>query len=383
MDGFEEQGPGASGTPGGGSEETPKLSAAFLPYDDQRLWVGMPVEQRGKRRSAKRRPPKRAKERTPAEGTEPTRSSRLSRPISFGRRQIAAAIVALALPVSAFAITGVLSRDVVLPGPAIANSPSLSPVPVTIDVVGLRAESVTPKRVALTWEIPALDGPLTYLIYRDGVVIAETTDPAFVDGDVIPQRYYYYAVATVASDGTAASSPQLLVAVPSETGELPEGPAPAAPAPIVVVVAPSPSPSKTPSPTKSKIVWPSTDFGGGGGGGGGVTTTTPPPIDCTNPQNDPSCPGYTTSPPPIDCSNPQNDPSCPGYIDCSNPQNDPSCPGYVDPCNPPVEGCPGYTPPSQPTVVVVPWLPPLVLWGSQRRRRRGRPTRLARRWPSG
>ena len=348
--------PGGSGTP----EETPKLSAAFLPYDDERLWLGMPAEQRGKRRAAKRRPPKAKRERerraSSVEGTEPTRTSRLSRPISVGRRQVAAAIIALALPASAFAITGVLSRDVVLPGPAIAGSPSVSPVPVTIDIVGLRADRVTPKRVDLAWEVPALDGPLTYVIYRDGVVIAESDGPSFVDADVEPQRYYYYAVATVASDGRAASSPQLLVAVPSETGELPEGPAPAAPAPIVVVAPPSPSPTKTPSPTKSKIVWPSTDFGGGGGG---VTTTTPPPIDCTNPQNDPSCPGY---------------------IDCSNPQNDPSCPGYVDPCNPPVPGCPGYVTPT--LVPPLPLLLPL-LSRSRRKRRRHPAAASRRRWLTG
>ena len=364
MDRYDEHEDGTREPSGSTPEEAPKLSAAYLPYDDERLWVGMPAEQRGKRRGAKRRPPKAKRERerrVASGGTDPTRTSRLARPISFGRRQIAAAVLVLALPVSAFALTGVLSRDVVLPGPPIADSPTLSPAAVTVDVVGLRAERVTPKRVELAWEVPDLEGPLTYVIYRDGVVIAESDGPAFIDSDVEPQRYYYYAVATVGADGRAASSPQLLVAVPSETGELPEGPAPAAPAPIIVVVAPSPSPSKTPSPTKSKIVWPSTDFGGGGGGGG-VTTTTPPPIDCTNPQNDPSCPGY---------------------IDCSNPQNDPSCPGYVDPCNPPVEGCAGYTPPSQPAAIAVPWLPPLMLWGSHRRRRRERASAFRWRWPSG
>ncbi|MFM8998750.1 MAG: hypothetical protein ACKOKE_01465 [Actinomycetota bacterium] len=336
--------PEASGTNPG---DAPKLSAGYLPYDDERLWIGMPADRRGKRRTAKRRPPKREKERTRSEGSEPTRTSRLSRPISFGRRQVAAAIVALALPVSAFAVTGVLSRDVVLPGPQIAD-PSLSPVPVTIDVVGLRADRVTPKRVDLAWEVPALDGPLTYVIYRDGVAIAESNDPWFSDGDVEPQRYYYYAVATVAPDGRAASSPQLLVAVPSETGALPEGPAPAPPAPIIVVAPVSPSPTKTPSPTKSKIVWPSTDFGGGG-----------------------------VSPSPC----PSTQAGCPGYVDpCSIDNTQPGCPGYVDPCDPPVEGCPGYTPPPAPAGLAVPWIP-LVLLGSRRRRRGGSPTSPRLRWP--
>lgn len=230
-----------------------KLSAAFLPYDDERLWVGMPQKQRGSSRTSKRQ------------------KRRLNRPRSFGRRQLAAAALTLALPISAFAVTGVLSGGSEIPIASVASSsPTLPPSPMLVEIQGLRTEVVSSSKVELSWDAPA-DMEFTFTVYRDEVVIGETTQTSFVDRDVEAAEYHYYSIVTSLPDGTVASSPQLLVSVPSDTGEVTQVTSSAPPRIVTAPTSPSPSPSKSPSPTKSKIVWPSIDLSGGGGGGGGGT----------------------------------------------------------------------------------------------------------------
>lgn len=170
---------------------------------------------------------------------------------------MAAALLTLALPVSAFVVTTALSRDAEVPEVIVASSPTLVPSPTASEVEDLRVDAVSSKRVVLTWAAVAAASQ-NYTVYRDGVVIGETSDLRFVDATVEPQASYYYSVATVLEDGAVVSSPQILVAVLSE-------PSPSASPPPRVISAPttsSPSPSKvSPSPTKSKIVWPSVDLG--------------------------------------------------------------------------------------------------------------------------
>lgn len=238
-----------------------KLSAALLPYDDERLWVGMskdrPIKGRSRRRRRSRRPPVPDQR----QGVAPARTSRIRQPVSFGRRRIAAVLLTLALPISAFAVTVAISGDSDLPSvPAVAAS-SASPTPApssgVVDIPHLHADRVTSEQVRISWKAPEVDEPLTYVVHRDTVVVAETTATHLLDSKVKPQSYYHYWVTATLSDGTVVASQRLLVAVPSDTGALPEGPAPSAPS--VTSSAPSPTPSQSPSPSKSKVVWPSTD----------------------------------------------------------------------------------------------------------------------------
>lgn len=260
----------ASGSP---APSEPNLSAAYLPYDDERLWVGMPAEQRGRRHAGKRRSENRAKARASAERSEPTRTSRLSRPSTVGRRRIAAAVLTLALPISAFAAMGALSTDTVLPGPA--DSASTSPMPTVLDIVGLRAERISSKRVDVAWDALTTDGSITYEVSRDGVVIARTYQTTFADTEVDPQRYYYYSVTAVEAGEIRGSSPQLLVAVPSATGQLPTGSVPEEP--TSTLSSSSSTPSKTPSPSPSKVKWPKVDISRPAPVETTVSTTSQPP----------------------------------------------------------------------------------------------------------
>ena len=152
----------------------------------------------------------------------------------------------------------------------------VTPSAVVLPISGLQATKVSFKKVTIEWQAPAGGATFTYTVYRDGVKYGTSDAPSFTDDGVKPQRYYYYAITATGSDGSLASSVQLLVAVPSETGALPTAPPPPPPAPPVIQPTLSPSPSPSPSPRPSFIR-------GGGGGGGGVTTTTttpppPPPI---------------------------------------------------------------------------------------------------------
>lgn len=236
-----------AGPPGGPSPSDgkgPDLSAAFLPYDDRRLWVGMPqTEGSGSRRRS---------------GKGPTRrSAKVPRPKRrVGARPIAAVLLTLSLPVSAFVVTSTLSRDADIPAPVVQSSPTLIPSATASSIEGLHAE-VSSKRVVLTWSAVSAE-VLTYTIYRDGAVIGETSDLRFADTAVEPEGSYYYSVSTILRDGAVVASAQMLVAVMSE-------PSPSASPPPRVITAPAASPSPTkapsPSPTKSKIVWPSVDLG--------------------------------------------------------------------------------------------------------------------------
>lgn len=236
--------------------EEQQISATFLPYDDERLWVRMygRTKGRSKRRSAPTRPSLPAD----AETTAPTAAKRLRRPVSFASKRIAAALVTLALPVSAFVVTGALARDTE-PPTVLEETPSpiLTPSPDPIDIAHLQAERVTSDEVRVSWKAPRVDGPLTYTVHRDDRIIAETTDTHFTDSKVKPQASYRYWVTATLSDGTLVESPQLLVTVPSETSA-PEQPTQSA---TTTSSSPSPSrsPSASPSPSKTKVVWPSTD----------------------------------------------------------------------------------------------------------------------------
>lgn len=252
-------------TPSGGdAEEAPTLSAAYLPYDDARLWVGMPGAESGKerRREPRRRPT-----------GDDDANARRSPKTTLG-------IAALLLPLLAFTVfrltTGSDAEPVATTSPSPVATVQLSPV------TGLRAIETTKKRVVLEWQAPE-GGPFRYTVYRDGAEVGSTTDPTFTDEDVEADRYYYYSV--VAVDAAGAASPpseQLLVAIltngaPPKTATPPPPPPPVyVPPPPPTTSAPTKSPS--PSPTKSKSPSPSPTSA--------VTRTwtfSPPPCDPTNP----------------------------------------------------------------------------------------------------
>lgn len=264
----------------GGAEDERRLSAAFLPYDDQRLWVSMPAEDRGLLARLRRR---RGSGDEPVAG-EPVAGPTAGEPIAEEpsgdehsderpRRRWTTIAAILALPILAFAITRVIGGGEPQPTPSTSTTPSLTPSPTVIDIVGLAATRATAERVVLVWDPPA-GGDLTYTVYRDGLALGETSDRTFTDADVEPGRSYFYAVATAFPDGTVASTEQLQVDVPTAAGSPTVTPRPTA-TPSRIVTAPSPSrtPSPSPSPSKSKIVWPSIDLGGTSPGG----PTTPPP----------------------------------------------------------------------------------------------------------
>lgn len=232
---------GPSSSDGGGQD----LSAAFLPYDDRRLWVGMPeTGASGRKRRAR--------------GGTTRRSTKMAKPRRrVGARPIAAALLTLSLPVSAFVVTSALSKDAEIPTPVVQSSPTLLPSAVATSIENLQAEAVSSKRVVLSWSAASAE-PVTYTVYRDGVAIGDTTDLRFADLEVEPAGSYYYSVSTVLSNGAVVSSAQMLVAVMSEPS-----PSSSPPPRVITAPAPSPSPSKapSPSPSKSKIVWPSVDLG--------------------------------------------------------------------------------------------------------------------------
>lgn len=272
MDEHDEQGEARPETAEPAQEQ--KLSAVFLPYDDERLWVGMPGDQRGrtrpekqpKKRPKKQRVPKPPSAPSKAEGSSPTKTNRLSRPIPFGSKRVAAAVLVLALPISAFAVSGAISGDA---GPSSAPASTSSPTPLSglVRISHLHVDRVTAEKVQVRWDAPSVDQPLTYSVYRDGVAVAETTDTGFTDTNVRPDRSYRYSVTATLRDGTLARSPELLVATPSETGAPTQQPSPSVPRVTSSAPSPSPSPSRSlstsPSPTKTKVVWPSADLGGG------------------------------------------------------------------------------------------------------------------------
>lgn len=231
-------GEGRNGPPEETPEVDPSLSAAYLPYDDERLWLQMPDATTG--RQSKRSQRERRRRRTRA------REAGAGRPARNAR--LAALAAALVLPVAAFAIFRLTSGSTEPPvvTPSIVVSASASPV--VLDITGLRATKITKKSIALSWAAPAA-GAITYVVFRDGNPIGDTTETTFVDEQVAAGEYHYYEVRGEGDGASYVTPEQLLVATLTEAGNEPTTSPPAPPP--TYAPPPAPSPTRTPSPTKT------------------------------------------------------------------------------------------------------------------------------------
>lgn len=79
---------------------------------------------------------------------------------------------------------------------------------------GLFTSEVSEYAVGLNWG--AVPGASTYLVYRDGVQIAEVTDTSYTDGSVEPSNIYTYTVIAVSATQVSGFSAEFIVATPSE-----------------------------------------------------------------------------------------------------------------------------------------------------------------------
>lgn len=288
------------------------VSATYLPYGDDRLWVGMPAEDQGAKRSVRSELTKaRRLRRKKASGTTsgaavPAMRAKVARlrvklPRPKIDRRVGSALVAaiVIVPASAFALMSSGGGQEVT---AIATtSPSPEQQFLVVDIEGFRADRVNSERVVLVWDEPiAVPGEeFVYTVYRDGKLLAEdVSERKFVDDRIRPKTYYYYAITATGTAGSTATSLQLLVAVPSETGQLPTEPPPAPPPPPPAPI-PSPSPSPTTRPSSSPK--PSAS--------GTLSFSLPPPPSTTSASPPPSpspspSPTDTVSPSPTDTVSP-------------------------------------------------------------------------------
>lgn len=208
--------------------ERADISAGFLPFGDPRQWIRMP----GKVTTPRRR------------RHAPNRTLRV------------------ALPVLLLASLTAADRAGLFGGsdePAPVVTPSPRPAGGVVALTGLAATRIGPGRVTITWDDPDPGEGFTYTIYRDGEPFATSTETTYSDESVEPRTFHYYAVTANGDLGTVAGSQQLLVAVPTKTGQLPTGSPPPPPPPPIPSASPSPvpSPSVSPSPSQSPTLAPS------------------------------------------------------------------------------------------------------------------------------
>ena len=74
----------------------------------------------------------------------------------------------------------------------------------------LKAELIQNSSVKLTWDTPLQGEPKSYIVYRDGIRITETTELGFTDENLLPGTYHY-TVTTKYADGE--STPTYPIAV--------------------------------------------------------------------------------------------------------------------------------------------------------------------------
>ena len=256
--------------PSGNREEGERnLSAGFLPYGDDRQWIRMP--------------------------------RKLPRP---RRRRHAPSYARIAVPVLLVICLAAADRVGVFDGASPEPVASTSPRPTqgVIALTGLAATRIGFDRVTIAWDDPDPGEGFTYTIYRDGEPYATSSETTYTDGTVEPKTFHYYAVTANGDLGTVAGSQQLLVAIPTKTGQLPTGSPPPPPPPPIPSSTPSPIPSPSPTPSPSPSPSPTTPSP--------TPTSSPTPSPTKSPSPSPTkTPTPTSSPSPTPTTSPTPKPS--------------------------------------------------------------------------
>ena len=82
----------------------------------------------------------------------------------------------------------------------------------------LRAELIQNNCVKLTWNTPLQGEPMSYIVYRDGTRITETTELGFTDENLQPGTYHY-TVTTKYADGESTPTYPIAVEITSGVNE--------------------------------------------------------------------------------------------------------------------------------------------------------------------
>lgn len=234
-----------------------EASAAYLPYDDSRLWVRMPdADRRGTKK------PRRAKRRESephgsADATPGAERRSTGRALLLSGMVAAAALVAVYVLLPGWRLIGSeapAAPDATMTAAALAPSAATS----------LRTIEASKKGVTIGWSGPDAGGPYRYVVYRDSVQIGETSNETFVDYDVAIDNYYRYVIIVVGPDGSPSEpSSELLVPILRPGQEMatptlaPLPPPVYLPAVTITKAATSPVATKTPPPSPLKTPSPS------------------------------------------------------------------------------------------------------------------------------
>jgi hypothetical protein len=119
------------------------------------------------------------------------------------------------------------------------------------------AASVADRSVTLTWRAPSGDAPVGYRVYRDGSLIAQTTNTTSTIEDLINGVAYEFKVSSYSAYGESARTPGITVTPSAPTTTRP--PATAAPttiAPTLPPTVPPTVPATVPPTTVPRIVEP-------------------------------------------------------------------------------------------------------------------------------